>query len=548
MLNSFKFLFQIFPLQKLYNSFLLCISLIASSIEIGIFFISAASIEFFLFNKTDGLISAINIIDKYLGIEINFSQILILGCLLAVLLILLNFAILAVIKQKIVQLGVLLQNKILDPYLKLELDFNFERNNKNDLKVFAESLVVITEGIFLTLYLAMSRFLIILIYIIFGLFLFGINFLLVSLLLSFIFLLSLRVFSFKISSLTNNMNIIGERRLRILTNFVTGRFDIVFFGLPKLLFEKLEKVLEKLLQTKISIKTEVLKPRIVIEGALFFFMIVLGIYRVQNPDVTLTSLEILSFLLILRLLPAMQQFTSNIREATSASWAINDLRNLLTSSNIRSLSLDNVSSWTCKINQNKDSSEWISIESTRENKEMGNNTFLFESGLVNIIKGPSGAGKSTLLKTIIETLQAQDDWNCNLKEITSYLPQDPIALLTTLEQNILMGESNIGENLSKDLEEIGFTQKWMRTFDKSVLDDKMIVSGGEAQRIALLRCLYSPQKKIFLLDEPTSALDPKFEDRVASLIEAVARRGNFVIVVSHTELKIDKNYLREIYI
>jgi ABC-type transport system involved in cytochrome bd biosynthesis fused ATPase/permease subunit len=111
-----------------------------------------------------------------------------------------------------------------------------------------------------------------------------------------------------------------------------------------------------------------------------------------------------------------------------------------------------------------------------------------------------------------------------------------------------MGESNIGENLSKDLEEIGFTQKWMRTFDKSVLDDKMIVSGGEAQRIALLRCLYSPQKKIFLLDEPTSALDPKFEDRVASLIEAVARRGNFVIVVSHTELKIDKNYLREIYI
>ena len=527
---------------------MLFFSLITSFIEIGIFFIAAGSVEFFLFNKTDGLISIINMINKYLDIEIILSQILILGCLLAVLLVLLNFVILTVTKKKAVQLGVMLQNKILDPYLELELDFNFERDNKNDLKAFAESIVVITEGILLQLYLALSRFLVVLIYTIFGLFLFGINFLLTSLLLAFIFVFSLRVFSFKISSLTNNMNIIGERRLRIITNFVAGRFDIVFFGLPKLLFEKLEKILEKLLQTKISIKTEVLKPRIVIEGSLFFFMIVLGIYRIQNPDVTLTSLEILSFLLILRLLPAMQQFTSNIREAASASWAINDLRNLLTSSKTRALRFDYVSSWTCRINQNKDSSEWFSVESTRENEERGKTTFLFESGLVNIIKGPSGAGKSTLLKTIIETLQAQEDWNCNLKEITSYLPQNPITLLTTLEQNILMGKSNIDEHLSEDLEKMGFTQKWMKIFDKSILEDKIIVSGGEAQRISLLRCLYNPQKKIFLLDEPTSALDPKFEDRVASLIEATARKGNFVIVVSHTELKIDKNYLRETYI
>lgn len=548
MLNSIKFLFQIFPLRKLNSFLLLGISLVASFIEIGIFFIAAGSIEFFLSNKPDGLMSAISVINEYLGIEINLPHILILGCLLAVLSVLLNFVILAVIREKVVQMGVFLQGRILEPYLNLELDFNNERNNKIDLKVFAESLIVITEGIFLQIYLAISRFLIIIIYIVCGLFLIGANFLLVSFSVALLFALSVVAFSYRIRSLTDNINILGERRLRILTNFVAGRIDIVFFGLPKLLFSKLERVLKQLLQNKISIMTEVHKPRIVIEGSLILFMIASGIYRIQNPDINLSSLEILSFLLILRLLPALQQFTSNIRAAAAASWAINDLRNLLRDSKTRSLGTDNVSPWNCKIKHNLNSSDWFSVEVTRGDNGIGNNTFLLKTGVVNVIKGPSGVGKSTLLKTVIQTLQERDDWNSNLKEMTSYLPQDPITMLTTLEQNILMGECDDGELLNEDLEAIGFTHKWVKTFDQSVSRDNLIVSGGEAQRIALLRCLYGRQRKIFFFDEPTSALDPQLEDKVASLIEAIARRGCFVILVSHNELRIDKSYLREIFI
>lgn len=549
MINSIKFLFQIFPLRKLNSFLLLCISLVACFIEIGIFFIAAASIEFFLFNKPDGLMSAISLINEYLGIEINLPHILILGCLLAVLSVLLNFLILAVIRRKVIQIGVFLQSRIIEPYLNLELDFNNERNNKVDLKVFAESLIVITEGIFLQIYLAISRFFIIIIYIIFGLFLIGANFLLVSFLVTLLFAFSLIAFSYRIRSLTDNINILGERRLRILTNFVAARIDIVFFGLPKLLFSKLERVLKELLQNKISIMTEVHKPRLVIEGSLILFMIGSGIYRIQNPDINLSSLEILSFLLVLRLLPALQQLTSNIRAVAAASWAINDLRNLLRVSKTRSLDADNVSSWNCKIKHNLNSIDWFSVEVARGGDGgIGNNTFFLKPGVVNVIKGPSGAGKSTLLKTIIETLQVQDDWNSDLKDIISYLPQDPISLLTTFEQNILMGEFDGGELLNEDLEAIGFTNEWVKTFDQSVSSDNLIVSGGEAQRIALLRCLYGRQKKIFFFDEPTSALDPKLEDKVASLIEAIARRGCFVLLVSHTELRIDKSYLKEIFI
>jgi ABC-type transport system involved in cytochrome bd biosynthesis fused ATPase/permease subunit len=355
-------------------------------------------------------------------------------------------------------------------------------------------------------------------------------------------------FSYRIRTLTDNINILGERRLRILTNFVAGRIDIVFFGLPKLLFTKLERALRKLLENKISIMTEVHKPRIVIEGSLILFMIASGIYRIQNPDIILSSLEILSFLLILRLLPALQQFTSNIRAAAAASWAIKDLRNLLRGSETTSLGVDNVSRWNCNIKFNLNSSDWFNVEVTRGDSGIKNNTFLLKPGVVNVIKGPSGAGKSTLLKTIIETLQVRDDWNSDLKDIISYLPQDPISLLTTFEQNILMGEYDSGELLNEDLEAIGFTNKWVKTFDQSVSSDNLIVSGGEAQRIALLRCFNGQHRKIFFFDEPTSALDPQLGDKVAGLIEAIARRGCFVILVSHNELNINKSYLNEIFI
>mgnify|MGYP003942428777 CR=1 FL=1 len=548
MFDSIKFLFQIFSLRKLNSYWLLWLSMVVSFIEIGIFFIAAGSLEYFLFNKPDGLMSAISMINEYLGIEINLTHILILGCLLAVLSVLLNFVILAVIREKVIQMGVFLQSRILEPYLNLELDFNNERNSKIDLKVFSESLVVIIEGIFLQLYLAISRFLIIIIYIVFGLVLIGANFLLVSLPVALLFACSLVAFSYRIRSLTDKINIIGERRLRILTNFVAGRIDIVFFGLPKLLFSKLEGVLKELLDNKISIMTEVHKPRIVIEGSLILFMIALGIYRIQNPDINLSSLEILSFLLILRLLPALQQFTSNMRAAAASTWAINDLRNLLRDSKLRYLGTDNVSAWNFKIKHNMNSSDWFSIEVTRSDDGIGNNTFLLKPGVVNVIKGPSGAGKSTLLKTIIEALQARDDWNSNLKEMISYLPQDPVSLLTTLKQNILMGKSEDGDFSNEDIDAIGFTRKWVETFDQSVSIDKAIVSGGEAQRIALLRCIYDREKKIFFFDEPTSALDQYLEDRAANLIEAIARRGCFVIVVSHTKLRIDKSYVKEIFI
>ncbi len=58
------------------------------------------------------------------------------------------------------------------------------------------------------------------------------------------------------------------------------------------------------------------------------------------------------------------------------------------------------------------------------------------------------------------------------------------------------------------------------------------LSGGEEQRLALLRAL-AASPEILFLDEPTSSLDPAATQRIEALILGAARAGTKVIMVTH---------------
>jgi len=65
---------------------------------------------------------------------------------------------------------------------------------------------------------------------------------------------------------------------------------------------------------------------------------------------------------------------------------------------------------------------------------------------------------------------------------------------------------------------------------KDVYPNKL--SGGQKQRVAIARAL-AMEPDVMLFDEPTSALDPEMVKEVLLVIEALAKTGMTIIIVTH---------------
>lgn len=58
------------------------------------------------------------------------------------------------------------------------------------------------------------------------------------------------------------------------------------------------------------------------------------------------------------------------------------------------------------------------------------------------------------------------------------------------------------------------------------------LSGGQKQRVAIARTL-ALKPSVILFDEPTSALDPQLVNEVLKVIEALAKEGLTMVIVTH---------------
>jgi ABC-type nitrate/sulfonate/bicarbonate transport system ATPase subunit len=138
------------------------------------------------------------------------------------------------------------------------------------------------------------------------------------------------------------------------------------------------------------------------------------------------------------------------------------------------------------------------------------NLTVTQGSLVAIV-GPSGCGKSTLLKILAGLLVPSkgEVWiePKQLHNGIAYVPQSPLLLpWRTLLQNASLGLELKGQlGLPGGLERIKSTIELygLSGFEQSVTTE---LSGGMAQRVALIRALES-KPRILFCDEPFSAID-----------------------------------------
>ncbi|MCS7251622.1 MAG: amino acid ABC transporter ATP-binding protein [Anaerolineae bacterium] len=168
-------------------------------------------------------------------------------------------------------------------------------------------------------------------------------------------------------------------------------------------------------------------------------------------------------------------------------------------------------------------------------------------GEVVVIFGPSGGGKSTLIRTInrLEPVDSGELWvdgfpvhsprvNVNRlrQEIGMVFQQFNLFPHLTVLENIILGPVHVkkvpraaAERLAMQLlERVGIPEK-AHAYPAQL-------SGGQQQRVAIARGL-AMQPKIMLFDEPTSALDPEMIKEVLDVMEALAREGMTMVVVTH---------------
>lgn len=169
-------------------------------------------------------------------------------------------------------------------------------------------------------------------------------------------------------------------------------------------------------------------------------------------------------------------------------------------------------------------------------------SFTLDKGEFVWLTGPSGAGKSTLLKIIssllepssgdvyfhgqsLATLQPEQ-----YRQQVSYVFQTPVLFGHTVWDNLAF-PYQIRQQVPKRQVMIDSLQRLhlpAETLDRRIEQ----LSGGEKQRVALLRNLQFPPE-ILLLDEITSALDQHNREAVHQLIDEQVAKGTAAIWISH---------------
>lgn len=180
-----------------------------------------------------------------------------------------------------------------------------------------------------------------------------------------------------------------------------------------------------------------------------------------------------------------------------------------------------------------------------DKKILDNISFEIKKGEFIAIVGPSGAGKSSLLQLIarfmdatsgeilIENKRLQAYSRHALNQITTVVMQNSQPLPYSIKDNLLLFNPYCSEEqLQSAINETRFAEviELLPQGLSTIINDKMPLSGGEAQRLAIARAFIA-NSPMLLADEPSSALDP---DNAQHIFNALKNKTMTRIVVTHS--------------
>ncbi len=183
------------------------------------------------------------------------------------------------------------------------------------------------------------------------------------------------------------------------------------------------------------------------------------------------------------------------------------------------------------------------------NKQIFNKlNYKFEKNNIYCIMGKNGSGKTSLINVLLG-LYLSDisgmiyingieynrvDLYKTREYLLSFTSQELLFLNDTINKNILLGQKNINnDQIEYFLNGFGLTGSYFKS-NNILVDEHSLnksLSGGELQKISLIRQLINP-KQLIVMDEPTSALDKKSRDFLLNEILKL-KKDRIIIIVTH---------------
>ena len=287
------------------------------------------------------------------------------------------------------------------------------------------------------------------------------------------------------------------------------------------------------------------QSKLITEIITIFFIFLAIIYIVLKKSTT--SDLILSLSLFIRMTPKVYNAQTRLLDSVAMiSWPRLHYEKIKWTKNYINFNENKVNSSNFKFNGN------ISFNSVTFNYP-GSESILDNLDLeikdkqsIGIL-GDSGSGKSTLIDLISGIIKPSkgeifiSDININKINIKSWrskigiVMQDNYFKNDSLISNIALGEKIIDR--AKIIDSLKKANAWTfvknlpNGIDEIIFDRGMRFSGGQRQKLALARALYSyPQ--ILLLDEPSTGLDDKSELEFMNTIQKLLGKMT-IIIISH---------------
>jgi len=175
-------------------------------------------------------------------------------------------------------------------------------------------------------------------------------------------------------------------------------------------------------------------------------------------------------------------------------------------------------------------------------------SFEAAAGLITAVAGPNGSGKSTLVRALLGRVPLSGGTICVDGDDAAALDRRELARRVAV---VAQREEPVFPVTVRDYIALGrhpHTRLWTGTDDTGAatiaraIDEAEVaafvdrttdeLSGGEWQRVRIARAL-AQDARALVLDEPTTYLDIAHEMAAFELLDALARRGQTILVVSH---------------